>query len=171
MKRGRYMNFNSNTRLKAVAKLYARMLLSGSIDYNILYITSYNSDRQKCILTVPSKAQLLHRIKLVLNNRRLQEMLAKELTKLMEDEGFDVAKAIKYRTEILEGAIDKKQFAIANQTLDSLDNKLGIGTEQLNKNSQPLLSKGGINFDHLTQVKAVNYTEIKEQREEKQVIS
>ena len=166
MKRGSYINWNSNQRLKVVAKLYARMLLSGEIDYNILYIASYNSDRQQCIIAVPSKQQLLKRINLVLNNHRLQKMLAEELLKIMKDSGFNAIEAIKYRKQILVEAIAAKQYTVANKTLDSLDNKLGIGDEQLIQSKQPLLKApdGTINFDHLATVKEVNYTEIKQLR-------
>ena len=165
MKRGRYINYNNGRRLLTVAKLYAQMLLSGSIDYNILYIASYNSDRQKLIMTIPDKQQLLRRVKLVLNNKRLQEMLADELLKLMNDNGFSVADAIKYRKQILEGAIEKKQYSIANKTLDSFDNKLGIGDNQL---EQPLLnsSNGTMNFNHLANIKKVDYKEIKQLRDD-----
>ena len=170
MHRGHYINFNSKQRLRKVAKLYAQMLLCGTIDYNILYIASYNSDRQKCILTIPNKQQLLHRVKLVLNNKRLQEMLAEELLAIMKKTGFSVADAINYRKQILEQAINNKQLMIANKTLDSLDNKLGIGDSQL---EQPLLkaSDGRVNFDHLAKVKEVNYTEIKELRTSNEIPS
>ena len=168
MKRGRYINFNANNRLRAVAKLYAHMLLVGTIDYNILYIASYNSDRQQCILTIPSPQQLLIRVKRVLNNERLQTMLAKELLKIMKETGFSVADAINYRKQILIKAIELKQLAIANKTLDSLDNKLGIGD---NQQQQPLLEANGdgINFDHLARVKKVNYVEIKQSRDNNQL--
>ncbi|GAG07314.1 unnamed protein product [marine sediment metagenome] len=149
------------------------MLLSGSIDYNILYITAYNSDRQKCIMAIPNRQQLLYRIKRILNNHRLQQMLAEELLKIMEKSGFSAVDAINYRKQILTEAISAKQYAIANKTLDSLDNKLGIGDVQLIAHSQPLLksSNGTINFDHLAKVKEVNYTEIKTLREDKQIAS
>ena len=173
MHRGYYINFNSVQRLKTVAKLYAQMLLSGNIDYNILYIASYNSDRQKCIMTIPDRQQLLRRVKLVLNNERLQRMLAEELLKIMEESGFTVKEAIDYRKQILVGAIATKQYMIANKTLDSFDNKLGIGDEQLAVKAQPLLksSNGAINFDHLAKIKEVNYTEIKSLREGTQIPS
>ncbi len=166
MHRGNYINFNSVQRLRTVAKLYAQMLLSGNIDYNILYIASYNSDRQKCIMTIPDRQQLLHRIKRVLNNERLQKMLAEELLKIMKESGFSAVEAIKYRKQILVAAIAAKQYTVANRTLDSLDNKLGIGDEQLLQSKQPLLKSGNgaINFDHLAGVKEVNYTEIKQLR-------
>ena len=166
MKRGWYINFNTEQRLRTVAKLYAQMLLSRTIDYNILYIASYNSDRQQCILAVPNERQLMKRVKLVLNNHRLQKMLAEELLKIMKDSGFSAIEAIKYRKQILVEAIAAKQYTIANKTLDSLDNKLGIGDEQLLQFKQPLLksSNGTINFDHLAKIKEVDYKEIKQLR-------
>jgi hypothetical protein len=144
------------------------MLLSGQIDYNILYIASYDSDMQKCIMTVPSPSMLMYRVKLVLNNERLQRMLADELLTEMKKSGFTVADAIAKRKEILEVAIATKQLAIANRTLDSLDAKLGISDEQLKE--QPLLdgSRGMFNFDHLAKVKQINYREVKQIRDSAQ---
>ena len=168
MKRSSYINFNANNIVRAVANLYAHMLLCRTIDYNILYIAIYNSDIQQCILTIPSPQQLLIRVKRVLNNERLQTMLAKELLKIMEKSGFSVVDAIDYRKQILVQAIANKQLMIANKTLDELDNKLGIGT---NQQQQPLLeaNSGHINFDHLAKVKKVDYIEIKELRDRNQL--
>ena len=168
MRRYRYTNFAAHHRLKKVAKLYAQMLLSGQIDYNILYITSYDGDGQKCILTVPSEAMLKQRVKKILNNERLQRMLADELLAEMKKSGFTVSDAIQKRKEILEVAIETKQLSIANKTLDSLDAKLGISEEQLKQ--QPADSPNSIrfNFDHLAKVKKVDYREVKQLRDESQ---
>ena len=148
------------------------MLLSGNIDYNILYVTSYDSDMQKCILTVPSPEQLIRRVKLVLNNERLQRMLAEELLAEMKKSGFTAVDAINKRKEILEAAIANKQLAIANQTLDSLDAKLGISDKQLLQQSAPLdANRGTINFDHLAKVRQVNYHEVKQIRDSNQNVN
>ena len=163
-KRYRFTNYNTDNRLKIVAKLYAQMILSKSIDYNALYLASYNSNRQKCILPIVDEKQLLKRMNKILSNNRLQQMLAEELKELLEKNGFSVIDAINYRKQILLGAIAKGDFANANKALDSFDDKLGISNVSVNQPS-PLPINGSINLEHLAKVKQVNYKEIKQLRD------
>ena len=60
------------------------MLLQRSIDYNILYIASYNSEKQQCALPIVDDKQLLKRVNKILNNSRLQQMLTEELKDILE---------------------------------------------------------------------------------------
>lgn len=167
MKRGqgyRFVNYSNHKRLEALAKLYAQMILSKSIDYKALYLASYNSEKQKCILPIVDEKQLIKRVNKILSNNRLQQMLAEELKELLEKNGFSIIDAIKYRKQILLGAISKGDYANANKALDSFDNKLGISNTS---SSQPLLPASGnsINLEHLAKVKQVNYKEIKQLRD------
>lgn len=160
----RFSNFNNDRRLKIVAKLYAQMLLQRNIDYNALYIASYNSEKQKCILPIVDEKQLLRRMNKILNNHRLQKMLADELKEILETNGFSIADAIMYRKQILVEAIAKKDFTNANKALDSFDDKLGIGNNRQEQPSTPSTNKI-LNYDHLARVKSINYQEVKQLRE------
>lgn len=160
----KYINYNTKQRLKIVASLYATMLLQGNIDYWLLYTTAYNGKGKECILPTITKKQLSNRINKILSNNYLQQMLAEELKKILEENGFSIADAIMYRKQILLGAIAKKDFANANKALDSFDEKLGIAN---NKQEQPLLpaNNNPVIFGHLSKVKEVNYKEIKQIRD------
>ena len=161
----RFVNYNTDNRLKILAKLYAQMILSKSIDYKALYYVAYNSDKQKVTLLIDDEKQLLKRVNKILSNNRLQQMLAEELKKLLEENGFSVVEAIKYRKQILLQALAKNDLANANKALDSFDDKLGISNVSA---QQPLIAPRGdtINFEHLKTIKQVNYKEVKQLRDD-----
>ena len=103
------------SRLKRVAKLYAKMLLNGNIDW-IKLGNVYNTKEK-----LPDvKAKKLVRQAIV------QEMVTEEILKIYESNGITADFVLKKRLEVLNEALsnDKKDLTNANKVLESFESKL-----------------------------------------------
>ncbi len=100
---------------KLVIKAYARMLVTGKIEWEKLG-QMYRQDQKIPVAT----------FKRLLRQEEVQRMVSEELEKLLSDEGITAQYSIKNRKVVLEKAIKKEDLTNANRALDSFDDKLDL---------------------------------------------
>jgi hypothetical protein len=108
-------NEKRRQRLQRFIKVYARMLLNGTVDFNKLGKV-YNSKE----LIPEAKA------KKILRNREVAQMVTDEIAKIYESNGITPDFILKKRLEVLNEALsnDKKDLTNANKVLESFESKL-----------------------------------------------
>ena len=103
------------SRLLRFVRLYANMLLNGTIDWNKLGKV-YNSKEQ-----IPEL-----KAKRLLRNKDVQNMVTDEILRIYNDNGITPDFILKKRLEVLNKAMDqeKPDLSNANKVLESFENKL-----------------------------------------------
>ena len=114
--RKRWLKYElGKTKTKFVIKAYARMLVTGKIEWGKLG-QMYRPDQKIPVAT----------FRRLLKQEESQKMVSEELEKLLSGEGITAQYAIKGRKIVYEMAIDKGDLSNANKALDSFDDKLDL---------------------------------------------
>ena len=104
-----------HSKYERFARLYAKMLMNGKVDYNQL-IKVYNRSEQ-----MPEvKSRKLLRL------NEVQDVVTDEILKIYESNGITADFVLKKRLEVLNEALsnDKKDLTNANKVLESFESKL-----------------------------------------------
>ena len=114
--RKRWLKYElGKTKTKFVIKAYARMLVTGKIEWEKLG-QMYRPDQKIPVAT----------FRRLLKQEETQRMVSEELEKLLSDEGINAQYSIKNRKIALEMAKEKGDLTNLNRALDSFDEKLDL---------------------------------------------
>ncbi len=132
--RKRWLKYELGKRkTKLVIKTYARMLISGKIEWEKLG-NLYRPDQKIPVAT----------FKRLLRQEETQKMVSEELEKLLSDEDVTGKYSIQGRKKVFELAMEKKDLTNANRSLDAFDSML-----DLKPDTKKFIQTTEIDFSHL----------------------
>jgi len=141
--RKRWLKYElGKTKTKFVITAYARMLVTGKIEWEKLG-QMYRPDQKIPVAT----------FRRLLRQEETQRMVSEELEKLLSGEGITAQYSIKNRKIVLEKSIEKGDLTNANRALDSFDDKLDLKPNE-------------IKFQQTTEI---SYVELLKQAERKEL--
>lgn len=110
----------TKSRAKRVIDIYVKMILSGKTNLSQL-AQMYRADSLKPIST----------LKRFLKQKEVIEAIEKKLDEKLKLQGIDMQYVIQKRIEILEAAMQKGNYPIANKVLDNFEDKLFIKSKNI----------------------------------------
>lgn len=112
----------TKSRAKRVIDIYVKMILVGKTNLNQL-AQMYRPDSMKPIST----------LKRFLKQKEVIEFIEKKLDEKLKLQGIDMQFVIEKRIEILEAAMKKENYTIANKVLDNFEDKLFIKSKNIKR--------------------------------------
>ena len=114
----------NRSRYKRMVHIYAKMLIKGEIDYQLL---ARLYDRT----TKPEYAEV--KIKKIIRQRDTQVLLNQEIEDIYENMGITAKSVAKRENELLDLTIDNKNYAVSSKILDNQAHRLGLNPANITK--------------------------------------